>query len=336
MPFATLLAMTLAAIGSPQTTPAPVATLVPPPAPVPPPPEPFRSLTAEFAAFADATVDLPDDERLRRFHVRFEPLFPGFYAARGGRDPAKYDQAILRALKTFPQIREKYAAAADRFAEAYATANVRFRTFFPDYTPTMPVYLVHSIGEMDGGTRDIRGTTVGVFGADVIARIHDESTIAPFLDHELFHFYHARYFPECEPIWCSLWTEGLAVYVAARMNPGVSDRGLLLTIPRPIRPEVEPKLAEALCDLRPKLESTKSDDYASLFYVSSPSSKWAPRYGYYVGYMLAAKLGETIPLDRLARLSPAEVKPMLLGAIDSYGCPRAASALQAPPPAAAR
>lgn len=332
MPFASLFAMMLAATGSPQTAPAAVTPAIAPALEA----APFRSLTSEFAAFADATVDLPDDERLQRFRAEFEPLFPGFYEARGGRDPAKYDQAILHALKTFPGIRVKYTAAADRFAEAFATGTTRFRTFFPDYSPTMPIYLVHSIGEMDGGTREIRGKAVAVFGADVIARIHDEATIGPFLDHELFHIYHARFFPECDPLWCSMWTEGLAVYVASRMNPGVDDRALLLTIPRPIRPEVEPKLAQAMCDVRPKLESTKSDDYASLFYVSSPSTGWPPRYGYYLGYVLASKLGETIPLDRLARMSPAEVKPLLLAAIDSYGCPRAASALQAPPPAAAR
>jgi len=198
------------------------------------------------------------------------------------------------------------------------------------------VWLVHSLGEMDGGTRTIRGRNVGVFGADVIARIHDEKTIGPFLDHELFHFHHARFFPDCDKLWCSLWQEGLAVYVAAKLNPGVDDRGLLLTIPRPIRPDVDAKLDAAMCGVRAKLDSTAKDDIGGLFTGDGPSAPWPPRYGYYVGYLLAAKLGEGRSLAQLAHMRPKAVRPLLEQVLAGYGCPRVASTLQAPPPAAAR
>jgi hypothetical protein len=281
----------------------------------------FKSYTDDFAKFFDETATLPEAERIRLFHERFGPLAGGFYGLRN-RDPAKVDASIARALKDFPAIRVRYTAAAANFAQAFATGQTRFRTFFPDYRLSMPVYLVHSLGEMDGGTRDLEGHTVAIFGADVIARIHDETTIPPFLDHELFHLYHARYFPECDKLWCSLWVEGLAVYVAARLNPGATDRQLLLTIPVPIRTAVDPHLAEAMCSARAKLDATSTDDKAPFFFMRASKSPFPPRYGYYLGLLLAQKIGATMSLAQLAKLPPEKVRPLLDQALASYGpCP---------------
>ena len=221
----------------------------------------------------------------------------------------------------------RYTAASASFAQAFATGQARFRKFFPDYRLTMPVHLVHSLGEMDGGTRELQGRTVAVFGADVIARIHDETTIPPFLDHELFHLYHTQYFPGCDALWCGLWEEGLAVYAASRMNPGATDRQLLLTIPVPIRAAVDPHLAEAMCGLRAKLDATATDDMAPFFFMRPSKSPFPPRYGYYLGLLLAQKIGETMPLAQMAKLPPAKVRPLLDKALASYGaCPASVSA----------
>jgi len=88
-------------------------------------------------------------------------------------------------------------------------------------------------------------------------------TMKPFLDHEMFHLYHHRFFPGCDPLWCNVWEEGMAVYVASKLNPGATDEQLLLNQPRPIRPEVEPRLREAMCSLRAKFDSTSEEDYAN-------------------------------------------------------------------------
>lgn len=286
----------------------------------------FTSYTDDFAKFADQTSTLPEAQRIRLFRLRFAPLAGGFYGPRG-RDPAKVDASIADALKAFPTIRVRYSAAAARFEQAFATGQARFRKFFPDYKLTMPVYLVHSLGEMDGGTRELQGRTVAVFGADVIARIHDETTIPPFLDHELFHLYHTQYFPGCDALWCGLWEEGLAVYVASRMNPGATDRQLLLTIPVPIRAAVDPHLAEAMCGLREKLDATATDDMAPFFFMRAEKGKFPARYGYYLGLLLAQKIGETMPLAQMAKLPPAKVRPLLDRALASYGaCPAPVSA----------
>ena len=279
----------------------------------------FKSYTDDFAKFADETATLADAERVRLFHERFGPLAGGFYGPRD-RDPAKVDANIVKALASFPKIRVRYSAAAAGFDHAFTTGQARFRSFFPDYRLTMPVYLLHSLGEMDGGTRTLGGHQVAIFGADVIAQIHDETTIGPFLDHELFHLYHARSFPDCDALWCSLWEEGLAVYVASRLNPGSTDRQLLLTIPMPIRPGVDPRLAEAMCGLRAKLDSTAKEDYAPFFtFGQGGTSSFPPRYGYYLGYLLAQKIGETMPLAQMAKLPPGRVRPLLDQTLARYG-----------------
>jgi hypothetical protein len=276
---------------------------------------PLVSLTGDFDRFATETAALPPAERVRQFRARFNALFPGFYAPRNGNTEQKYDARVARALAAYPADRDKFLAAADAFSASFATATGRFRRFFPDFAITMPVYLVHSLGEMDGGTREIEGKTVAVFGADVIARIHDDSTMGPFLDHELFHLYHAAYFHECEAVWCSLWTEGLAVYVASQLNPGASDRQLMLTIPRPIRPEVEPHLDAALCFARAKFDSTERADYAEFFFGDGSGKVFPPRFGYYLGLVIAQKLGETRSLQELARLPADKVRPLMLEAM---------------------
>ena len=276
------------------------------------------SLADAFPKFYDATVGMPLAERVARFRTEFGTPMPGFYAPRI-RTEANYERAIARSLEGFPAIRARYEAVERSFPKAFAQGQRSFRKAFPDYRLTVPVYLLHSLGEMDGGTREIDGKVVGIFGADVIAKIHTPDTIKPFLDHELFHLYHQRFFPDCDPLWCSLWQEGLAVYVAAQLNPGATDSQLLLTQPNPIRPAVEPRLREAMCSLSAKLESTKQEDYAPFFFGQPSQGPFPSRYGYLLGYMLVQKIGAGRTLEQLAKLPPGRVKAELVAAIASYG-----------------
>ena len=278
----------------------------------------LTDLTPDFADIADQSATSTDVERVKAFHQRFDPLLPGYFNGKGARQPG-FDAIVARHLKDWPRKRDKIGATAARFSTAFSRAQDHFRAAFPDYRLTVPVYLVHSIGQQDGGTRTIGGRTIMVFGADMIAALHDETTIGPFLDHELFHIYHEPYFGDCPQLWCSLWQEGLATYVAARLNPGASDRALLLTQPQTIRAKVEPRLAEAMCSLRAKFESARRDDYAPFFIFGASKGRFPPRYGYFLGYQLAAKIGATMPLQALAKLPRDKVKPLLLAAIDSYG-----------------
>ena len=168
---------------------------------------------------------------------------------------------------------------------------------------------------MDGGTREIGGKIGLIFGADVMASVHDFTDEQPFLDHELFHVYHQHYFPECDKVWCGLWAEGLAVYVAQQMNPQSSDSQLLLMQPEPIRPQVDAHLEDAVCAARKLLSSSKDSDVEALFSFKRLNPTVPPRAGYYLGYLAAKEAGKTRSLTQLAHLSPDEARPVLESAL---------------------
>ncbi len=278
----------------------------------------FTSLADDFTAFYDRTAQMPEAERVAAFRTRFNALLPGFYEPRYGRTSAEYDRTVARALTAFPDIRARYGKVEDEFPQVYAAGTAHFRATFPDFRADIPVYLLHSLGEMDGGTRTIRKRNVMIFGADVIARLHDDESIGPFFDHELFHIYHARFHIDCLQIRCSLWQEGLATYAASVMNKTGDPHMLMLDTPEPIGPEVDADMASALCLVRSKLDATSQADFGPMFTGGkrTEDDRFPRRYGYYVGYLVAKEAARTIPLPRLARLSRAEAKPVIAGALD--------------------
>lgn len=294
-----------------------------PPADAPPPAEAAPavpaaapaavSLLPQFDAFALQHAGDKPANRVAAFQREFAPVLPDFYAPRS-RTEEGYARLVAETLAAYPARRDKILAVGKAFDARLATASARFRQFFPDFALTMPVYLLHSLGEMDGGTRTINGRTALIFGADIIAQIHDDSTIGPLFDHELFHTYHLAYFPECGQVWCNLWTEGLAVYVAARLNPGISDRALLLDSPVPLRPAVDAQLAFALQTVRAALDDREGVTAERLFQGGDDRGERQPlprRYGYYVGYRMVERLAGERSLESLAKMPPEAVRPLI-------------------------
>jgi hypothetical protein len=277
----------------------------------PPKPPAYTDLSQAFVDFYDRTQGLDDTARLAAFKAEVVPLFPGFYAPRNGQTQEQRDRTILGSLKRFPEIRARYVEVQRAFPAAYAAAIGHFRRFFPHSTATLPTWFLHSLGEMDGGTRDIDGHPVMVFGADGIAQYHSPADIGPFFDHELFHVENAQAFPECDPVWCALWMEGLATAAAEAMNPGIDQAGLMLTIPRPLAPEIDADWRNALCLMQAKLGSSERADYAGMFMGQANSGKYPPRWGYYVGYRLAQRLLRHRSLEQLAHMTPAQAEPVL-------------------------
>jgi hypothetical protein len=273
-----------------------------------PPPLRYRSLTEAFDTFAEQTKDMPRDQRVALFRKKFARLFPGYYARRGRKD---YNDLIARALDEFPMARPAYLAVEHSFPSAFAGAVTQFRIDFPDFTSPMPIWFLHSLGEMDGGTREIRGHSVAVFGADMIAK-YDADRMQPFLDHELFHIEHARYFKDCDPMWCSLWQEGLAVYAASKMNPGATDHQLLLTEPKPLREPLDARWGEVLCITAANLDSTDPKVNAAFFFGQAVTPNNMPnRFGYYVAYRIVQRAGDQYGLSDLTRLNQRAARKLL-------------------------
>jgi len=277
---------------------------------------PYIDLTGDFARYFDETAGMDEAARVAQFHEKVGAKLPGFYAPRFGLTPERYDAKVARALKRFGELRPRYEEIQKIFPAAFEAGIQHFRKRFPGFTPNVPVYLLHSLGEMDGGTREFDGKIYLIFGADVIAGLHDPHDITAFLDHEMFHVENQKFFRECEQVWCLLWAEGLATYAAKVMNPGASDQQLLLTSPKPIRAAVDAKWPSALCFTRTRLLSTQSADMDALFVGGDSVGEFPDRFGYYVGMRIAEELGREYSLPALAHMPPQQAEKAIVSTLD--------------------
>jgi len=276
----------------------------------------YIDLTGQFARFVGETAGMEESARVATFQKRMDALLPGFYVPRFGATPEQYNARIARALQRFPDLRPKFTQVQRDFPAAFEAGIQHFRKVFPGFTPSVPVYLLHALGEMDGGTREIGGKVYLIFGADVIAKIHDAHDLIPFLDHELFHVENHLYFSDCEQVWCPLWAEGLATYAAEVMNPGADDRQLLLTLPKPIRAAVDANWPAALCFTKARLFSADPADIDALLAGGAGTKEFPDRFGYYVGLRAIEELGGEYKLPALAHMPPDRAKAALTASID--------------------
>jgi hypothetical protein len=274
-------------------------------------------LATPFVAFWDQSKALPTSARVALFKQRIGSRLPEFYGA-SRFDPggaAKQNRRIAAAIDAFAPIRDAFAAKASSFRRQLPQRVAAFQVAFPDFRLTVPVYLLHSLGEMDGGTRDFRGGTALLFGVDVMVKAHGDDDEQAFFDHELFHVYHARAFPGCPQVWCSLWTEGLAVAVARHLQPNASERELLLAEPAGMVAETQAHLGPAFTELDASLESSDDATIAELFSFAKPKGTLPARRGYYLGWLVAEEMARTHDLETLARLTPTEARPLIFEAV---------------------
>lgn len=285
----------------------------------------LTDLTGAYVAFFDRTQGLATHARVTAFKADLGARLPGFYDAERIPDTtaAQYDATIARSFVDFPSQREALVRTAASFQSMFQPALRSFVGTFADFRSAGHIALLHSLGEMDGGTRTVRGQTYLIFGADVMAKTIAPGKERPFFHHELFHVYNAQFFGQCAPLWCSLWMEGLAVLVSEQLNPGVTDADLMLTSPRPIRTAVDANLSRAVCAVRARLDSTAHQDYGSFFFGNSSFEDLPPRAGYYIGYLALKQLGKTHSLRDLAHLNQRQARAALESALAGLAeCPR--------------
>ena len=277
-----------------------------------PRPVTITSYAADFDTFEARTRSMPVDRRVAAFRVRFERRFPGLYS---DPDAAQLDRRIAKALAEFPSIRVAYRNVQRRFARELPIVVGRFRTIFPDFVPPLPIYLVHELGMRDGGSDIIHGRKVMLFGADVIAKIHDDNSFQPFVAHELFHLEHARHFADCDQFWCPLWQEGLATQAAAAITPGATDHQLLLDQPLPIRAATDAAWPIALCRVAKAFDSIDEKTIAIAFSSGLNPPGLPSRFGYYVGLRIAERATATHTLPELARMPDETARPVVVAAL---------------------
>lgn len=290
-------------------------------------PVPFSDLATPFEQVAIRSAGQPMALRTAAIRRAMNSILPGVYPA-----GASTDARIATALSEFPNKRAAYDRIVRGFRAALESAVARFRNVFPDFTSPLPIFLYHSLGTRDGGSDFVEPghRLVMLFGADMIAKLHADDSLQPFMDHELFHLEHARHFPDCDQFWCAIWQEGLAVSAAAATTPHATDHQLLLDTPVAIRPATEAHWKEALCHVSAHFDDTDSKAVSeALMTGGKPPAELPSRFGYYVGYRVAQATG--ISVVKLDRLDNQAARPVVRAAL--VRLIREAGAICAPPAA---
>jgi hypothetical protein len=282
-----------------------------------------HNIAQSFVDFYDTNKDKPSAEQVAAFKTTVAVGFPQFYGIErhhGEHMQAEQDKRIDSAIKGFPQIREGYLRKTQQFETELPRYIASFKTWFPDYVPSTEIYVLHSLGEMDGGTRTLDGKNYLIFGVDGMVRYHGKGNESAFFHHELFHTYHEPVLEACDngdemPIWVSLWTEGLATYVSKAMNPQANDVELLLDFPGGMAARTKKVLPASFAHLEKVLEKTDQSIYVGLFNGKQDETGLPPRRGYYLGYLVAEEAGKTKDIRELAKLNCSAAKETVFSGV---------------------
>jgi hypothetical protein len=264
--------------------------------------------TVDFWPLIESTAKATPAEQAAAFRAGVVARFPELYTrgVLGTADSQRLDEQAVATLAAARENRMHARQAEQALVREIPGYIARFRKNFPDFHCDFPIYLMISLGNMDGAGRVVGGRPALVLGVEMIDRIETPAQMPVFFTHELFHRYNYQVAgfsddpSDRQPIWRTLWAEGLATYVSAQLNP---DRPLsdAMIFPPDLAeraaPQIE-KLARALRDN----DAPNPSLYAEYFELDSAQSGAPPRAGYYVGYRVASLAAHEYSLYRLAHL----------------------------------
>lgn len=273
---------------------------------------PIVDITGMVWPVVEASATQSPSEQASAFRSGPIDAYPTLFAESvlGSGSAATLDGDAVRTLARLRDHRDEVLGTAHRLREILPAASRRFANAFPDFRCDFPIYLTVSLGHFDGAGRVVGGRPALVFGVDAIGESEDQLPV--FVAHELFHRYHFQVAGfsddpgERQAIWRSLWAEGLATYVSARLNP---DRPLsdALIYPADLQERGTPLMAQMARDL---LRNDKPDKalYRTYFLADARDGPIPPRAGYLVGYKVAEMLESRYGLAGLAHLKGKKLK----------------------------
>jgi hypothetical protein len=282
-----------------------------------------HDLSMSFVEFWDANHAKPRAERLAAFQRDVASRYPAFYGIaryHGDVTQAERDDTIDAAIGQFADIRTAYLGKARQFELDLPRYLASFQRVFPDFQLHNDVYLLHSLGEMDGGTRTFDGKDVLIFGVDGMVRYHEPgSDPSAFFHHELFHLYHQPAMAACDgddpPVWSALWQEGVAVYVSRTLDPKANDEELELDFPRGSAARTRKAARAGMAQMETVLERADKKTYNALFSTGTDATGLPSRRGYYLGYLVAQEAGKTRSLQALAHLDCAQSHALVVATV---------------------
>lgn len=198
-----------------------------------------------------------------------------------------------------------------------ASAEGAFGAAFPDMHWTGPMYIMASVGCFNGRSQLIQGRQALLLGVDDMAGLH-ETNVQPLITHEMFHRYHYGYFafePELpQPLWVRLWAEGMATFVAHRLNPGASTYDLTWISPRDVS-RMDSRMKGMTARFRRRLNSTSQAEAAVFFSDDGRDAEVPPRAGYYLGLEVAEYLARRYSMQTMAHWNRAQAEPHVQSAL---------------------
>jgi hypothetical protein len=267
--------------------------------------------TADFWPLVERLAKATPAEQAAGFRTDVIARFPELYTrdVLGTGDSHRLDEEAVAALAAARKNRLHARQLVETLTTEIPGYIARFRKSFPDFHCDFPVYLMISLGHMDGAGRTVGASPALVLGIEVIDSVETPAQIPVFFAHELFHRYNYRVAgfsddpSDRQAIWRTLWAEGLATYVSAELNP---DRPLsdAMIFPPDLAERAAPQIAQLARALRDN-DAPNPCLYAEYFEAGSAKNGIPPRAGYYVGYRVAALAARRYSLYQLAHLRGA-------------------------------
>ncbi|MBU6298067.1 MAG: hypothetical protein KGJ79_18770 [Alphaproteobacteria bacterium] len=271
---------------------------------------PIVDATGAFWPLAQRSATMTPAAQTASFHADVASKFPDLYTGGvlGSGNVQHLDELSVHALAAARKNGLRGRTMAQDLTRRLPAFLAHFQKTFPDFRCNFPIYLMASLGSLDGAGRMVAGRPALVIGVDTMAAYETPGELPVVIAHELFHRYNfqAAGFSDDpgdkQAIWRTLWAEGLATYMSGRLNPQASPADVLISPDLAKRgPTMIKRLAQALRDN----DAPNPSLYAEYFEGGSKraESEGIPqRSGYYVGYRVAQLLAKRYSLYRLAHL----------------------------------
>jgi hypothetical protein len=281
----------------------------------------------EFWRFWDAARDQPLDKQMQLWRDLYVRPHQAVFDDLAVPCKPQFDSEWAKSsyFPNLPKITPAMHAISDELREQIHPATARFLKTFPDMHWAGDIYIMASGYCFNGRAQSIGGRSAILFGIDTIAAFNQQNQI-PHLHHELFHCYHRQFFDyepsSGYPLWTSLWTEGLAVYVSEQLNPRASERDLSM-MPLGMVEHVNSRQSELAADFLKRFDSTGEKDATVYFNDANSKDPFVPpRAGYELGVLVVRDLAEHYSLQTMAHWSQQEAKPRIREVLADIGQPK--------------
>jgi hypothetical protein len=280
-----------------------------------------HDFTPDFWRFWEAAKNLPVEQQARLWQQLYVVPHQAVFNDLATPCKDQYDAVWFRTkyLADLPRVVPAIRAIVAGLAQQLEEANGRFLKTFPDMRWSGDVYVMASGYCFNGRAQMIQGRSALLFGVDAIAALGQKDLI-PGMQHELFHRYHRQFFDfeasSAYPLWTTLWAEGMASYVAEKLNPSASELDLS-QLPLGMVRQVDDRRAELAADFLRRFESTAEKD-ATVFFnnINSKDAVVPARAGYQLGVLVVRELSKQNSILTMAHWSQSEAKPRVREALE--------------------